>query len=101
MEIGILHRQGKSLRQIAREMGISINTVRKYLSHPTPPIYGPRPRRAHKLDPYEGYLHRRVASALPDKIPATVLLLEIKEQGYSGGVSQLKAFLRTIRPKPK
>jgi transposase len=101
MEIGILHRQGKSLRQIAREMGISINTVRKYLSKPTPPVYGPRPRRAHKLDAYEGFLRSRVTSALPDKIPATVLLREIQEQGYPGGISQLKAFLRTVRPKPK
>jgi transposase len=38
---------------------------------------------------------------MPDAIPATVLLREIKEQGYNGGVTQLKAFLRGIRPKQK
>ncbi|MBW8310150.1 MAG: helix-turn-helix domain-containing protein [Candidatus Paracaedibacteraceae bacterium] len=32
MEIKILCHQGKSLRQIAEEMGLSINTVRKYIT---------------------------------------------------------------------
>lgn len=99
MEIGILDRQGKSLRQIAQEMGISVNTVRKYLANPDATGYKPRPRPPHKLDPFQDFLKRRVASALPDAIPATVLFREVKEQGYSGGITQLKAFLRTIRPK--
>ncbi len=31
MEIHLLHRQGKSLREIARESGKAVNTIRKYL----------------------------------------------------------------------
>lgn len=101
MEIGILDRQGKSLRQIAREMGISINTVRKYLANPDAIGYRPRPRPPHKLDPFEDFLKRRVASALPDAIPATVLFREVQELGYTGGITQLKGFVKTIRPKHK
>jgi transposase len=31
LEIRVLHRHGKSIREIAREMGVSRNTVRRYL----------------------------------------------------------------------
>lgn len=33
MEIKILNKQGKSLRSISREVGVSVNTVRKYLKY--------------------------------------------------------------------
>lgn len=35
----------------------------------------------------------RVAAARPHWIPATVLLRELREAGYEGGISQLKVFL--------
>ncbi|CDF34482.1 unnamed protein product [Chondrus crispus] len=34
VEIRVLSRQGKSIRAIARELGISRETVRRYLSEP-------------------------------------------------------------------
>jgi transposase len=39
MQIKILHKQGKSLRAIACELGCSVNTVRKYLNGQAPPAY--------------------------------------------------------------
>jgi transposase len=45
----------------------------------------------------------RVEAARPKWIPATVLLLEIREQGYPGGISQLKAYLALLKrqePEP-
>jgi transposase len=33
-------------------------------------------------------------------IPATVLYCEIAARGYEGGMSQLRAFMRTLRPAP-
>jgi transposase len=33
-------------------------------------------------------------------LPATVLLREIRAQGYEGGITQLKEYLREIRPAP-
>lgn len=44
MEIKTLHKQGMSSRAIARELGISRNTVKRYLQAKSePPIYTPRP----------------------------------------------------------
>jgi transcriptional regulator with XRE-family HTH domain len=46
MEIKILYRQGVSIRGIARQMGISRNTVRKYLRTEKSPSYTPRAKKA-------------------------------------------------------
>lgn len=100
VEIRVLARQGKAIREIARKTGLSRNTVRKYLRTEAPPIYGPRAPRPTKLDPYKGYLRERVESAKPDWIPATVLIREIQALGYPGGISQLKVFLQELKPQP-
>lgn len=53
MEIKILHKQGMSSRAIARELGISRNTVKRYLQAKSePPKYTPRPAVASLLDEY-------------------------------------------------
>ena len=54
--------------------------------------------RVSKLAVHESYLRDRQAAAQPSRIPATVLYREIAERGYQGGMSQLRAFLRTLRP---
>ncbi len=56
MEIKILHKQGMSSRAIARELGISRNTVKRYLQAKSePPKYTPRPAVASLLDEYRTY----------------------------------------------
>lgn len=98
MEIRVLARQGHSIKTIARELGLSRNTVRKYLRGGTvQPKYRDRPSRPSKLEPFAAYLRERVEAARPHWIPATVLLREIREQGYVGGISQLKAFLAPLK----
>lgn len=86
MEVRVMARQGKGIREIAREMGISRNTVRKYLRESGPPGYKERAPRPTKLDPYKRHLMERVEQAEPAWLPATVLLREIQEQGYCGGI---------------
>lgn len=98
VEIRVLARQGKSIKEIVRETGLSRNTVRKYLRTEDPLVYGPRAARPTKLDPFKTYLIERVEAAKPDWIPATVLIREIQAQGYTGGISQLKVFLRELKP---
>ncbi|AIL13851.1 transposase (plasmid) [Candidatus Paracaedimonas acanthamoebae] len=98
MELKILRRQGKSLRQIAREVGVSVNTVVKYLKHEGAVLYKSRPCKVKKLDVYKDYLRQRISSALPLKLPATVLLREIQQQGYQGGMTQLRLYLRSQSP---
>jgi transposase len=99
MEIRILKRQGKSLRAIAMELGLSVNTVRKYLVQNESPRYKPRAPRKGKLDAYKDYLRRRMESAAPAHLPAPVLFREIKEQGFEGKITILRDYLLSIRPK--
>ncbi|SOQ16341.1 ISPsy4, transposase [Pseudomonas syringae pv. persicae] len=100
VEIKVLARQGHGIKFIARELGISRNTVRKYLrkarSLPSDKV---RPARPCKIDPFKDYLHERIEAARPHWIPATVLLREITALGYSGGVSRLKAYIRPFKRK--
>ena len=101
MEIRILRRQGNSIRSIAKELSISRETVRKYLRSPgLEPVYGPRAPRPSKLDPYKAYIRQRLRDAAPRRLPATVLLREIRERGYEGGISILKDWLAKERPAP-
>ena len=61
MEIRLLHRQGRSIRSIAHELGVSRQTVRKYLREPDKaPVYGPRSSRPSKLDAFKPYLLERI-----------------------------------------
>lgn len=100
VEIQVLNKQGRSIRQIARETGLSRNTVRRYLREGRSVRYGPREPRACKLDAYKGFLQERLAQARPEWIPATVLLREIRAAGYEGGISQLKAYLAPYKMAP-
>ena len=97
MEIKVLARQGRSIRDIAREMQVSRNTVRRYLRDEAAAELRRSPARPHKLDPFRQYLAERVRAAHPTWLPATVLLAEIAEQGYTGGLSRLRAYLRSLR----
>lgn len=96
-------RRGEGVREIARQLGCSRNTVRRYLRDDKAGRSRPRAPRQCKLDPYRGYVLERVEQARPRWIPATVLLREIAERGYMGGISQLKAFLAPLKkaaPEP-
>jgi len=100
VEIKVLARQGKSIKAIARELGVSRNTVRRYLRDDAGVGYGPREPRPTQLDPYQAYLLERIAAATPDWIPAVVLLREVQELGYQGGLTQLKMFVNDHKPQP-
>lgn len=101
MEMKILYRQGVSIREIARQMGVSRNTVRKYLRSQDEPQYVARPRRASKLDPFSSYIAERVEAARPQWIPATVIAREIRERGYQGSDRLVRHHLAQLRPQPR
>jgi transposase len=104
VEIRVLRRQGWSIRAIARETGLSRVTVRRYLEDPDAAVrYGPREPRPTKLGPYIQYILGRIEAARPAWIPAAVLLREIKERGYTGGISQLQEYVAPLKgrePEP-
>ena len=60
--------------------------------------YGPRPPVPTKLDAYKAIIEARLATY--PQLSAVRLLDEIRAAGYAGGYSQLKAFVRRIRPVP-
>ena len=97
VEIRVLRRQGKSIREIARMLDVSRNRVRSYLRGERLPRYE-REARPSKLDPFKHYIEARVKAAAPDWIPATVVLRELQALGYAGGYSILKAHLVSLRP---
>jgi transposase len=96
-----MHRQGMSIKAISRELGVSRNTVRRYLRSKTVPAPEARSAKPTKLDGYRGYLKSRVDAAHPDWIPATVLFSEIRLLGYSGSVRTVSGYLTTLKPKAK
>jgi excisionase family DNA binding protein len=57
VEIRVLSRQGKSIREIARMLNVSRNTVRRYLRQEGLPRYQRRARPG-KLDQYKQSLSR-------------------------------------------
>lgn len=99
MEIHVMHRQGKSIKAISRELGVSRNTVRRYLRSETVPQAQARSAKPTKLDRYRAYLSARVEAARPDWIPATVLFDEIAALGYEGSVRTVSGYLATLKPK--
>ena len=100
VEVQLLKKHGLSLRQIAAEVGCAVNTVRRHLALDAVPKYERKVKRQTKLEQFERYLRERQTAAHPDTIPGTVLYREIAARGYQGGMSQLRAFLRTLRPAP-
>lgn len=99
VDILVLRKHGWSLRKIAAAVGCAVNTVRKQVISPGYPRYVRRIPRVSKLDGFKDYLRERQDAACPAWIPATVLYREICEQGYRGGLSQLRAYLRTLKPR--
>ncbi len=101
MEIRVLARQGLSIRAIARQTGLSRQSVRKYLMAGGKPTYCARAPRASVFDGVRTYLLERIEAAKPDWIPASVLYREALERGYTGGISTLRQFVAQFKPARK
>ena len=93
-EIRRLHRaEGVPIREVARRLGISRNTVRAALARERPPQYERSPRGS-VADAYEPQI--RVLLAEWPKMPAPVIAERI---GWPYSVSPLKKKLQKIRPE--
>ncbi|HET9637546.1 MAG TPA: IS21 family transposase [Gemmatimonadaceae bacterium] len=93
VEIKVLARRGVPIREIARQLGCSRNTVKRYLANADAVRYGPRSARPTKLGPFKDYVLERIDAARPHWIPAAVLHRELRARGYAGGVTQLKMLI--------
>ena len=91
-----LHEQeGLTLAQIAAALSLDPRTVRSWMQTER---FRPRHcvRRKSKLDPY-----KRTVKQLVETHPYTAVQIyqRLREVGYTGGLSILKDYLRTIRPR--
>lgn len=97
MNIRFLHRQGHSVRAIARLTGHSRNTVRKLLRATRAPVAASRVRPS-KLDPYKPYLIERWQA---HGLSAVRLFPEIQTQGFTGSVKIVRRFLQSLRAEQR
>ena len=88
----------QSISAIARQLRIHRDTVRRALaSEAGPPPNEARGRLpAYKLDQFIRYITDRLKE-YPD-LTAAKILLEIRKQGYRGGYTILKEYIRELRP---
>ncbi|MCK9540351.1 IS21 family transposase [Dokdonella sp.] len=91
------HRQGLKIVQIARTLQLHTETVSTWLRRPNFQQRQPvvRPSR---LDPYKGLIVRWL-DAHP--LSSQQVFQRLREAGYGGGLSILKAYVRQIRPPPQ
>jgi transposase len=86
--------QGLTVGQIARHLGLNAKTVAKWLSTPS---FKPRQThvRASKLDPFKADIVRWLET---HPVSATQVFQRLKDQGYDGGYSIVKEYVRQVRP---
>lgn len=95
MDVKLLHRQGMSIRRIARTTGLSRQTIRRALSQVAPQPYAQRPRRKTKLGPFEKRLEELLAARPHAR--ATVLHEMLSREGYTGHYENVKRWVRAQR----
>ena len=98
--------QGVGKTELARRFGVSRRTVYHWIEtgqldrdlDDASVRYGPRPRVSRKLDGYQGIVAARL-SDFP-LLTAQRLFEELRASGYAGGYTQLKDYVRQVRPQP-
>jgi transposase len=95
-----------SKAEVARELGVSRRTVYHWietgrldrdLDH-APLRYAARPPVARKIDAFRDIIETRLTEF--PRLTATRLFAEIRGAGYDGGYTQVKGYVRQVRPAP-
>jgi transposase len=97
--------QGIPKSVLAEQLGVSRRTIHHWIRTgqlerdlEQEICYTPRPPVPRKLDPYKPIILARL-EAYP-RLSAMRLLEEIRAAGYTGGYTQLKDYIASVRPKP-
>src|SRR3954451_8080821 len=91
------HVEGLSQREIHRRTGVHRDTIRSALASSTPPVYGPRPPRPSKLEPFVAVIEELLAEE--PTLSGVRVREELEKLGYGGGKTILDEFLRELRPR--
>ncbi|MFB4203659.1 IS21 family transposase [Arhodomonas sp. KWT2] len=97
--------RGLSKASLARELGVSRRTIYHWIEtgqlerelDGKPVCYGPRSAMPTKLDAYRGLIDARLAEY--PALTATRLFDEVRAAGYTGGYTQVKVYVRQVRPR--
>lgn len=92
-----LCQQHKTVKEIARELGLARNTVRRFVRVRDPEELLGRDgtgKRPKAIAPFEGYLRQRFTQGCRN---ASVLWAELKEQGYGGSYASVRDAVRPWR----
>ena len=91
--IKALKRRGVYNKDIAEELGVHPKTVSRALKRDGPPERQ-RKKRGSKLDPYKPKIDKLLSENVWN---AMVILREIQEDGYDGGITILRDYIRPKR----
>ncbi len=90
-----LVREGVPKKRIAEQLGCSRTTVYRLAGLAEPPGYERRPAGS-QLEPFKDAIADMLRE--DEAVPATVIREHLQRQGYGGGVTILKDYLRELRP---
>lgn len=93
--ICILHARGYGKKTIARMLGISRNTVKRALASCEAPRYERRPMPT-KVTPFKDHVERMYRE---QDLIGTRIFAELKKLGYTGSLTTLYRYLRSLGPK--
>lgn len=91
------HVEGLSQREIRRRTGLHRDTIRRALQSDKPPSYGPRPKRASKLDRFIPNIEELLTEE--PRLSGVRIREEIEKEGYEGSKTILDDLLRELRPR--
>jgi transposase len=95
-EVVALRQEGLSQREMARRLGMGRRTVRRWLQAGCFPEQSRRQRRS-RLDRFRPYLEQRWQEGLRN---VAQLWRELQKQGFTGGYTTLKDWMRRHRQNP-
>lgn len=96
MDIISLHRQGMSMRNIAKKLGIHRNTVKNHIKSNILPRYQKEKRKESILDPFKQSIDDFLAE---DAYQATWILDRLKNQGYQGSYETVRNYVREVKER--
>jgi len=96
-EIKRMQQGGASLVSMARQLGLSVPTVRRYLQDPERILRVPTRDRPSRLEPYKEAVQEMLGQC--EDVSAVVVYQRLQEKGYEGGLTVVKDHLRLLRGK--